>query len=268
MKLLSSGEFAQLARTTKRTILFYDEKGVLKPSKVSEAGYRFYHPNKIIDFQAISLLRQLGFSISEIKKYLKHKHSLKNIFLLKQKEIESEIKRLRYTLQKTKEFYKNLDKTGFLVKPFIKNMPSFSFYYLLKKGSYPKIKDYCFELKSCFKKIPKQAVFLTIFEEEGFHPKKCLMKIGVIAGSQLKLLKKKDSVVKMDLLPQYKALSYIHHGSGRFLSLLWESLSSYLNNHKYKQLKGMKCLEFYHQTSLNNVFNEDKHIFEIQIPIK
>ena len=38
----TSGEFARKARVTVRTIRFYDKQGILKPSRVSEAGYRLY----------------------------------------------------------------------------------------------------------------------------------------------------------------------------------------------------------------------------------
>ena len=58
--LLTPAEFAKLARTTKRTVLWYAEKGILLPHTTSESGYRLYLPEQIIDFQSILLtLRQL-----------------------------------------------------------------------------------------------------------------------------------------------------------------------------------------------------------------
>ena len=38
----TSGEFARKANVTIRTIRYYDKQGILKPSQVSEAGYRLY----------------------------------------------------------------------------------------------------------------------------------------------------------------------------------------------------------------------------------
>ncbi|OKO95787.1 Transcriptional activator tipA [Geobacillus proteiniphilus] len=37
-------ELAKLARITSRTLRYYDEIGLLKPARLSEAGYRLYGP--------------------------------------------------------------------------------------------------------------------------------------------------------------------------------------------------------------------------------
>jgi DNA-binding transcriptional MerR regulator len=37
---ITAGEFARLACTTKRTILWYDQKGILKPTKIGESGIK------------------------------------------------------------------------------------------------------------------------------------------------------------------------------------------------------------------------------------
>ena len=39
----SSGEFAKKAHITKKTIRYYDEHNILKPSYVNENGARFYN---------------------------------------------------------------------------------------------------------------------------------------------------------------------------------------------------------------------------------
>ena len=54
--LITAGEFAKLAGTTKRTIHFYDEKGVLKPIKINKSNYRLYDERQILDYQMILLL--------------------------------------------------------------------------------------------------------------------------------------------------------------------------------------------------------------------
>lgn len=39
-KYITSGELAKLAGATKRTILWYDKLGIIKPKKVLSNGYR------------------------------------------------------------------------------------------------------------------------------------------------------------------------------------------------------------------------------------
>lgn len=62
----TSGEFAKKANVTIRTIRFYDKQGILKPSKVSESGYRLYTDEDFGRLQKILSLKYLGFSLEEI----------------------------------------------------------------------------------------------------------------------------------------------------------------------------------------------------------
>ena len=62
----TSGEFARKANVTIRTIRFYDKQGILKPSRVSEAGYRLYTDEDFGRLQKILSLKYLGFSLEEI----------------------------------------------------------------------------------------------------------------------------------------------------------------------------------------------------------
>ena len=63
----SSGEFADLAHVTIRTIRFYDKQNILKPSFVNARGARFYTDSDLVRLQQILLLKFLGFSLEDIK---------------------------------------------------------------------------------------------------------------------------------------------------------------------------------------------------------
>lgn len=63
----SSGEFAKKAHITKKTIRYYDEHNILKPSYVNENGARFYTDEDFARLQQILFLKYLGFSLDDIK---------------------------------------------------------------------------------------------------------------------------------------------------------------------------------------------------------
>lgn len=63
----STGQFAALADVSVRTIRFYDQKGLLPPSYVSESGARFYTDEDLAALQQILLLKYLGFSLDDIR---------------------------------------------------------------------------------------------------------------------------------------------------------------------------------------------------------
>ncbi|MGB3760001.1 MAG: MerR family transcriptional regulator [Rivularia sp. (in: cyanobacteria)] len=66
------GELASLTGLTVRTLHHYDEINLLKPSKDLNSGHRLYGEEDIIQLQQILSLRQLGFSLEEIKNCLQN----------------------------------------------------------------------------------------------------------------------------------------------------------------------------------------------------
>lgn len=66
---LKIGEFARICRTTKETLLHYDRKGLLKPKYIADNGYRLYGVEQYFDFDFISLLKEAGCTLEEIKRH-------------------------------------------------------------------------------------------------------------------------------------------------------------------------------------------------------
>lgn len=61
------GEFAKKARVTVRTLRFYQELGLLVPTKQNETGHRLYGLDELAKLQQIQALKFMGFSLQEIK---------------------------------------------------------------------------------------------------------------------------------------------------------------------------------------------------------
>ena len=64
------GEVAKKMGVSVRTLQFYDQKGLLSPSKTSEGGRRIYSDKDIIKLHQILSLKHLGFSLDDIKNRL------------------------------------------------------------------------------------------------------------------------------------------------------------------------------------------------------
>ncbi|MCY6960232.1 MerR family transcriptional regulator [Clostridium brassicae] len=60
-------EVAKLTGVTVRTLHYYDEIELLKPSQITESGYRLYDENALAKLQQILFFKELEFSLSEIK---------------------------------------------------------------------------------------------------------------------------------------------------------------------------------------------------------
>lgn len=64
---MTTGEIAKKAGISQKTVRFYDEKGLLKPSEYSEGNYRLYDKESLQVLEKIIALKQVGFSLEEIR---------------------------------------------------------------------------------------------------------------------------------------------------------------------------------------------------------
>ena len=60
-------EVSQLSGVSVRTLHYYDEIDLLKPSVVAENGYRYYNRDAVVRLQEILLYRELDFPLKKIK---------------------------------------------------------------------------------------------------------------------------------------------------------------------------------------------------------
>lgn len=81
-------EFAKLTGVSVRTLHFYDEIGLLKPSSVDEQnGYRFYDEDSLTRMQEVLFYRELDFPLKEIRMILSSPDYDKQNALKKQKHL-------------------------------------------------------------------------------------------------------------------------------------------------------------------------------------
>ena len=71
---------------TRKAITYYEEKGLIHPTKL-ENGYRDYSEKDVAILSQISIFRKLGISISDMKQYLSNNESLTS--LLREKDRKS-----------------------------------------------------------------------------------------------------------------------------------------------------------------------------------
>jgi len=72
-RLLTAGQFARLHGVPKRTLLYYDDIGLLAPAARGENGYRYYAHRQSSSLQMLLSLRELDVSIEEIRDYMKNR---------------------------------------------------------------------------------------------------------------------------------------------------------------------------------------------------
>ena len=71
MSQYTTGEMAKLCGVTVRTVQYYDTRGILTPSALSEGGRRLYDDGDLKMMKVICFLREIGLSIDTIGQLLR-----------------------------------------------------------------------------------------------------------------------------------------------------------------------------------------------------
>lgn len=80
-------QVSQLTGISVRTLQYYDEIGLFKPSKITAAGYRLYNDGDLESLQQILFFRELNFPLKDIKAIMQNPQYDKNHAFVKQKKL-------------------------------------------------------------------------------------------------------------------------------------------------------------------------------------
>ncbi|MDY2968662.1 MAG: MerR family transcriptional regulator [Butyricicoccus pullicaecorum] len=97
-------QLSRLSGVTTRTLRWYDEIGLLKPSRVAESGYRYYSGAEVDRLQDILYYRALGVELAQIKECLDNP-SFDRLAALRSHltALETEQKRLQALIRSVKD---------------------------------------------------------------------------------------------------------------------------------------------------------------------
>ena len=114
-------ELSKLAGVSARTLRYYDQIDLLKPSRITEAGYRYYGQEELAVLQQILFYRERGFELKTIQKIIHDDHfdmltAMEEHLLELEKQkasTESLIQTVKNTIRYMKGEYKMKDKEMF-----------------------------------------------------------------------------------------------------------------------------------------------------------
>ena len=85
--MLTTSQVSELTGISTRTLQYYDEINLLKPSALTASGYRIYNDEALQELQQILFFKELGFKLKEIKEILRKPEFDRIKSFKKQKEL-------------------------------------------------------------------------------------------------------------------------------------------------------------------------------------
>lgn len=113
MSKYTTGEIAKLCGVSVRTIQYYDSRGILVPSELTEGGRRLYSEEDLKRMKIICFLRELDLPINSIGELLSEEQPQEVISLLldeQEKTLHTEIEERQSRLNKLEELKQSLKK--------------------------------------------------------------------------------------------------------------------------------------------------------------
>ena len=110
MSQYTTGEMAKACGVTVRTVQYYDTRGILTPSALSEGGRRLYDDGDLQKLKVICFLREIGLSIDVIGQLFKEEHP-ENVIEVLLEQQEQDLKTERGELDAKLEKLAELRKT-------------------------------------------------------------------------------------------------------------------------------------------------------------
>ena len=111
MSKYTTGELARLCGVTVRTVQYYDTRGILTPTELSEGGRRLYSEEDLKQLKVICFLREMDLPLDAIAQILQEDHPEKVILLLieqQEKALSEEIADKEKKLEKLRELRNGL----------------------------------------------------------------------------------------------------------------------------------------------------------------
>ena len=265
-QLYKIGMFANMNRVTIKALRYYDEQKLLVPVYVDEEnGYRYYEAGQMAQLHRIIALKNMGFSIDDIRKIIEGAEE-KSFLLVKKQEILKEIAVLTDKLSQI-ESYLARDSINLSAPVLIKEIPQ-AIVCTMKR----RIKSY----DALFELMPQMGAQMELSDCRCAQPSYCFTHYLEPEYKEEDILveiceavteKKPDTGdIAFKVFPKVPMAACIFHkGSYNTLPESYAMLLQYIEENRYEICGNIR------ESYIDGVWNketENEWLTEIQIPVK
>jgi Predicted transcriptional regulators len=261
------GEFSKITNLSVKTLRYYDEQNILKPSyRKEENDYRFYNEEDFKKAELISLLRKFDFSILEIKDLLQNYENSSDLsYFLEEKKskIERKILEEKALIQQIDLYIKpdRMEETCMNYKIEVKTLEPVMVASIRYQGKYSDVGKYIGTIYKAAKGNAKGCPFNCYYDadyKENADIELCVP-ISKSMGS--------TSEVTVKVLPKIKAICTTHVGNYESINQAYKELFDYAN--KNNLTCTLPSRELYIKgPGMLFKGNPNKYITEIVIPVE
>jgi len=194
--MLSIGDFSKVSQVTPKTLRYYDEINLLKPTSTDvKSGYRYYDVSQLETILLIKRLKEYTFSLEEIKQVLESKQDqelLQVTINKKKKEISQKMQSYSRLLERITDDLSILERGNKImsylntIEVKLTEVPEMNLLYLRKQMNVNEYGHYIGELfgRLTAEKFTPTGPPLTIYHSPDFDPENTDMELALPIAEQ------------------------------------------------------------------------------------
>lgn len=266
------GEFAALTQVPISQLRYYDEIGLFKPAHTSpDSGYRYYRAEQIAELDRIIVLKDLGFSLDQIRGMVHENIKPNEISLLLNQRREQIIQTLKEEVARLRQIetrLEQLEREGQLSAHRVMVKPVEAVRYLAVQANHDDhseadVMSAVYAARSEIR-MPKRAQLMTVMYEadEG----QAAYAVGYIVGQSVKrgVTLESGMALKLQTLPAVEHMAtLVYAGHWNDNHAAFGELGRWLEQHNYRVAGAFR--KVFHQ--LNNPDMDTRAVVELQIPV-
>jgi effector-binding domain-containing protein len=272
--MLKIGDFSKLSQVSIKTLRYYDEMGLLKPGQTDRfTGYRFYTVEQLPRLNRILALKDLGFSLDQIRQVLDEQPApaeLRGMLRLKKVEVEAEVEKERGRLERIETRLRQIEQE--------KTMSNYDV--VLKKinpitvasardilpgyGDIGRLIGEVFAFLGRRGWQPAGAPF-TIWHDHGFKETKVDAELAVPVNDAVAGALTGDGKVKISHMPEAQMACVIHKGPYTDFGLAYAALGAWVESNGFRICGPNREIYLAGPESASEPAN---YVTEIQFPVE
>lgn len=268
--MLKIGDFSRLSQVPVKTLRYYDEIGLLRPSEVDRfTGYRYYAADQLSRLNRILALKDLGLTLEQIDQLLNGDlpaSEIRGMLKLKRAEIEQGIADEQARLARVEARLRQIEQEN--------KMPNYDI--ALKKvepqlvasvrdvvPTYPDIGRLYGEVFAYLGRAASaETISAAVWHDEGVKERD----IDAEAVIFLKTRVPGSARVKVYELPAATMASVIHKGAYNTLRLAYEAVLQWIDTNGYKIVAAPREIYLYCPEPVKQ--DDESYVTEIQFPVE
>lgn len=263
-KLYKIQEVAKLHNITKKTLLYYEKIGLFKPYKIDECNnYRYYRRVDFPILKQVIYLKDIGFTLQEIKEILDSQSHEFMISCLrkKQQEVEKQMEELK-SVNNGINAQININKIALEIKENDLNRPSLKIYNERKVLSMDCLEQSNEAVMLAYRKLLNHLIDINMFSHEAYGGMYHLdndLKVGAFIE-----VPSQFNIENANVIPSGKYICMYHKGSYYNMEEV-DYLLEWIEKNNYKPVGNI-----YDYCIIDRCFakNENNMILELQVKIE